>query len=55
MSRWRRWLVAIATDEKPPSTSTQNSSEPSRPPQNAVILYEMGIDVSLVIATYLIE
>ena len=35
--------------------STQNKSEPSSPPQNAVTLYQVDIVTSLVCATYLIE
>src|SRR2546430_5201929 len=34
MSRWRLWLTRIAIVENSASTSTQSSSEPSRPPQN---------------------
>jgi hypothetical protein len=53
MSRWRRALTATAIVENAPSTNTQNRSEPSSAPQNAVILYDVVIDVSLVAATYL--
>ncbi|MBE7447892.1 MAG: hypothetical protein HS111_03040 [Kofleriaceae bacterium] len=54
MSLCRRRLAAIATEENAASTITQNRSEPSSAPQNAVILYAVVIDVSLVRATYLI-
>ncbi len=54
MSLCRRWLTAIATVENSASTNTQNNSEPSRPPQNAVTLYQVDIVVSDVAATYLI-
>ena len=52
MSRWRRWLTTTATAENSDSTRTQNSSEPSRPPQNAVTLYQVSIVTSEVSATY---